>query len=97
MPGGKRCRGTRVTTLRQKSERQVSYLDELDLDSDEEGCKQNFNLNEKLANTKFPQYMRYFVKELTGDQVDYLYFQRTGFNTPILVSSYYQTKCQCPQ
>ena len=86
MPAGKRCKGTRVTSLRQKQERPVSYLDDLDLDSDEEGCKQTFNLEEKLASTKFPQYLRYFVKELKGDEVDLLYFQRTGFNTPLLVS-----------
>ena len=86
MPGGKRCKGTRVTVSRQTKDRQVSYLDDLDLDSDEEGIKQNFDIQEKLASTKFPQYLRYFVKELAGDEVDLLYFQRTGFNTPILVS-----------
>ena len=85
MPGGKRCKGTRVTSSRQTKDRQVSYLDDIDLDSDEEGMKQNFNIEEKLASTKFPQYLRYFVKELSGDQVDLLYFQRTGFNTPLLV------------
>lgn len=86
MPRGKRCMGTRVTVSRQTKDRQVSYLDDIDLDSDDEGIKQNFDIQEKLASTKFPQYMRYFVKELTGDEVDLLYFQRTGFNTPILVS-----------
>ena len=86
MPGGKRCKGTRVTVSRQTKDRQVSYLDDIDLDSDEEGIKQNFDIQEKLASTKFPQYLRYFVKELTGEEVDLLYFQRTGFNTPILVS-----------
>ena len=86
MPGGKRCKGTRVTAMRQKTERPVSYIDDVDLDSDEEVCKQNFNIEEKLASSKFPQYLRYFVKELPGDQVDLLYFKRTGFNTPILVS-----------
>ena len=84
MPGGKRCKGTRVTSSRQ-TKAQISYLDDIDLDSDEEGMKQNFNIEEKLASTKFPQYLRYFVKELTGDQVDLLYFQKTGFNTPLLV------------
>ena len=88
MPGGRRCKGTRVTESRQTKDRQVSYLDDIDLDSDEEGFKQNFNIEEKLASTKFPQYLRYFVKELTGDQVDLLYFQRHGFNTPLLVSLY---------
>ena len=88
MPAGKRCKGTRVITSRQTKDRQVSYLDDIDLDSDEEGMKQNFNIEEKLASTKFPQYLRYFVKELSGDQVDLLYFQRTGFNTPILVRFY---------
>ena len=86
MPAGKRCKGTRVTTSRQT--KTVSYLDDIDLDSDEEGMKQNFNIEEKLASTKFPQYLRYFVKELSGDEVDLLYFQRTGFNTPILVRFY---------
>ena len=84
MPRG--CKGTRVTALRQKTERPVTYLDDLDLDSDEEGFKQNFDIQEKLASTKFPQYLRYFVKELSGEEVSFLYFQRTGFNTPILVS-----------
>ena len=84
MPHGRK--GTRVTVLRKKTERQpVTYLDDLDLDSDEEGFKQNFNIQEKLASTKFPQYLRYFVKELSGEKVSFLYFQQTGFNTPILV------------
>ena len=82
-----RCKGPRVTASRvAKTDRPVSYHDDIDLDSDEEGFKQNFDIQEKLASTKFPQYLRYFVKELPGDQVDLLYFQRTGFNTPLLVS-----------
>jgi hypothetical protein len=89
MPGGKRCKGPRVTMSRQTKDRQVSYLDDIDLDSDDEGIKQNFDIQEKLASTKFPQYLRYFVKELTGHEVDLLYFQRTGFNTPILVSLFF--------
>ena len=94
MSGRKRSRGgARATasdagpsdrSLRQKAK--SFYVEGLDSDSDEEG-RQNFSLEEKLASTKFPQYMRYFVKELTGDQVDLAYFQRTGFNTPILVKN----------
>ena len=71
-------------TLRQKNKQ--FYLEGFDSDSDEEG-RQNFNLQEKLASTKFPMYMRYFVKELAGPEVTLEYFQRSGFNTPIVVKN----------
>ena len=59
-------------SLRQKATMQ--YL--ADSDSDEDGSRQNFSLEEKLASTRFPQYLQYFIKELTGDQVNLGYFQR---------------------
>ena len=84
MPRGRK--GSRVTALRKKTELQpVTYLDDLDIDSDEEGFKQNFNIQEKLASTKFQQNLQFFVKELSGEKVSFLYFQQTGFDTPILV------------
>ena len=46
-----------------------------DSDSEEEG-KQSFDLSEKLTSKKFPEYRQYFVKDMTGDQVDLAYFQR---------------------
>jgi hypothetical protein len=49
-----------------------------DSDSEEEG-KQSFDLSEKLTSKKFPEYRQYFVKDMTGDQVDLAYFQRFNF------------------
>lgn len=59
--------------LRQKAEKTLQYLDS---DSDEEGGRQNFNLEDKLNSTRFPQYLQYFVKELVGDEVTIAYLQR---------------------
>ena len=59
-------------SLRQKATMQ--YL--VDSDSDEEGGRQNFSLEDKLASTRFPQYLQYFIKELQGSQVNLAYFQR---------------------
>ena len=58
-------------SLRQKATMQ--YL--VDSDSDE-GGRQNFSLEDKLASTRFPQYLQYFIKELQGSQVNLAYFQR---------------------
>lgn len=58
--------------LRQKAEKTLQYLDS---DSDDDGFKQNFNLEEKLASTRFPQYLQYFVKDLPGHEVNLAYFQ----------------------
>lgn len=60
-------------SLRQKAEKTLQYLDS---DSDEDGSRQNYSLEDKLTSTRFPQYLQYFVKELTGDQVTLAYFQK---------------------
>ena len=59
-------------SLRQKAEKTLQYLDS---DCDDDGFKQNFNLEEKLASTRFPQYLQYFVKDLPGHEVNLAYFQ----------------------
>lgn len=64
--------GEAERSLRQKAEKTLQYLDS---DSDDDGFKQNFNLEEKLASTRFPQYLQYFVKDLPGDEVNLAYFQ----------------------
>ena len=56
---------------RSQAEKTLQYLDS---DSDDD-ARQNFNLEEKLASTRFPQYLQYFVKELPGDEVNLAYFQ----------------------
>lgn len=60
-------------SLRQKAEKTLQYLDS---DSDEDGSRQNFSLEEKLNSTRFPSYLQYFVKELNGDEVTLAYFQK---------------------
>ena len=60
-------------SLRQKAEKTLQYLDS---DSDDDGSRQNFNLEDKLTSTRFPQYLQYFVKELNGDEVTLAYFQK---------------------
>ncbi len=60
-------------SLRQKADKTLQYLDS---DSDDEGNRQSFNLEDKLNSTRFPQYLQYFVKELTGDEVNLSYLQR---------------------
>ena len=72
-------------SLRQKASKSI-YIDGLDSDSDEES-RQNFSLEDKLASTKFPQYSRFFVKEMQGPDVNLAHFQRTGFQTPIWIKS----------
>ena len=47
-----------------------------DSDSEDDGSKQNFDLQDKLTSTRFPQYLQYFIKELSGDQVNLAYLQR---------------------
>ena len=60
-------------SLRQKAEKTLQYLDS---DSDDEGGRQNFNLEDKLNSTRFPMYLQYFVKELKGEEVNIAYFQK---------------------
>ena len=57
---------------RSQAEKTLQYLDS---DSDDDGSRQNFNLEEKLASTRFPQYLQYFVKDLPGEEVNLAYFQ----------------------
>ena len=57
---------------RSQVEKTLQYLDS---DSDDDGSRQNFNLEEKLASTRFPQYLQYFVKDLPGEEVNLAYFQ----------------------
>ena len=60
-------------SMRQKATMQYLMSDS---DSEDDGSKQNFDLQDKLTSTRFPQYLQYFIKELSGDQVNLAYLQR---------------------
>ena len=72
MSSGSKRRRAADRALRQKLDRH-SYHDGLESDSDDEGHKQTFSVQDKLASPKFP---KYFVKELRGEEVTLEYFQR---------------------
>ncbi len=70
--------------LRQKNSERRHYADAYG-DSDEDDdhmMRQTFSVHDKLQSPRFPQY---FVKEILGNEVTVEYFQRTGFNVPLLV------------
>ena len=70
-------------SLRQKAEK--FYRQQLDSDSDSDGGDGRllpFSVHDKLHSAKFAPY---FVKELNGGDVNLEYFQRSGFNVPLLV------------
>ena len=78
MSSRKRGRTTAKTgeldrSLRQKAEKTLQYLES---DSDDESGRQNFDLQDKLNSTRFPKYMQYFVKQLSGSEVTLAYFQK---------------------
>ena len=60
-------------SLRQKAEKTLSYFDS---DSDDDGGRQNWNLEDKLNSTRYPKYAQYFVKQLDGNKVNLEYFQK---------------------
>ena len=65
--------GESERSLRQKAEKTLQYFDS---DSDDDGGRQNFNLEDKLNSTRFPKYAQYFVKKLDGCEVTLAYFQK---------------------
>jgi hypothetical protein len=72
--GNSSCETAAERSMRQKADKTLQYL--ADSDSEDDGIRQKFSLEEKLASTKFPQYLQYFVKELPGDQVTLALFQK---------------------
>ncbi len=87
-PGPSRAASSEVTPasadrlLRQKADRARQYVDGMDSDEEEDTLKQTFSVMDKLA---CPKFSAFFVRELRGEEANVEYFQRTGFNVPLLV------------
>ena len=70
----KKSGSSRATKAKQKA----AYVS----DEEEEAFTNNYDILDKLESKKFP---KYFIQEMTGEEVTLEHFQRQGFNTPLFV------------
>ena len=70
----KKSGSSRATKAKQKA----AYVS----DEEEEAFTNNYDILDKLESKKFP---KYFIQEMTGEEVTLEHFQRQGFNSPIYV------------
>jgi F-box/leucine-rich repeat protein 10/11 len=78
----KHMSGTSSRTKRRERKQKKLYSEDWALGDDEIEGRRSFNLQEKLENPLFATHN--IVREMHGNELNVAYFQKHGFNTPLL-------------